>query len=73
MTSAKPAGYLDGYETRGNVTPLPGSSGGPNTIGGIVVGSGQTAGNNNFGDVPPANVSGRVFVDHNNSGTLQRQ
>ena len=70
VTSAQPAGYLDGYETRGNVTPLPGSFDGPNTIGGIVVGSGQTAGNNNFGDVPPSIVSGRVFVDHNNSGTL---
>ena len=68
------AGRLPGrLETRGNVTPLPGSVGGPNTIGGIVVGSGQTAGNNNFGDVPPATVSGRVFVDHNNSGTLERQ
>ncbi len=70
VTAAQPAGYLDGFETRGNVTPLPGSAGGPNTIGGIVVGSGQTAGQNNFGDVPPATVSGRVFVDHNNSGTL---
>ena len=34
------------------------------------MGSGQTASQNNFGDVPPSTVSGRVFVDHNNSGTL---
>lgn len=67
---AQPAGFLDGQETRGNVAPLPNSVG-TDGIPGIVVSAGQTAPDNNFGEVPPVSLSGFIYVDSNNDGTKQ--
>ena len=68
--TAQPASYLDGQDTRGNLTPLPNSAGSL-VIPGIVVGVGQTAAENNFGEILPASVSGYVYHDANNDGTFQ--
>ena len=68
--TTQPAAYLDGLETRDNTTPIPGSGGGPDTISGLVLTSGQTDGDNNFGEIPPGTIRGRVFTDANNDGLI---
>ena len=70
VEESQPVSYVDGFETRGNVVPIAGSAGGPDTIGGISLVPGQTAANNNFGELPPGQISGRVFADINNDGLL---
>lgn len=47
----QPAGYADGAETTDNVTALPGTRGGPDVITGLVVGSGGSNPDNNFGEL----------------------
>ncbi|MEZ6117031.1 MAG: SdrD B-like domain-containing protein [Pirellulaceae bacterium] len=66
--TTQPAAYVDGLDTRGNSVPLVGSAGGNDTINSITVLSGQTASGNNFGEVPPSTIQGRVFADGNNDG-----
>jgi hypothetical protein len=59
----QPEGYLDGQETRGNLTPIPGSVG-TDTIGEIVIGpETPEAVQNNFGELLPSSISGFVFRD----------
>ena len=70
VIETQPPNYVDGFETRGNTVPLAGSAGGPDTITGISVASGQTAADNNFGEVPPSQISGRVFTDIGNDGYM---
>jgi hypothetical protein len=67
VTETQPPGLLDGQDTRGNVTPLPGSIG-TDVIPGILVGAGTEAMENNFGEYFPTSVSGFVYVDANNNG-----
>jgi hypothetical protein len=63
VAEQQPAGYLDGQETRGNVSPQSGSVG-TDTISGIVVGqSTPEAVQNNFGELLPSSISGSVFRD----------
>ena len=62
---SEPAGYLDGLETRGNVTPLPGTAG-TDTIP-ITLGDSSLT-NNNFGEIAPSSLSGYVYIDNNNDG-----
>jgi hypothetical protein len=64
---SEPAGYLDGLETRGNVTPLPGTVG-TDTIP-VTLGSTNLP-NNNFGEIAPSSLSGYVYVDNNNDGVM---
>ncbi len=66
----QPAGYLHGLETRGNVTPIPGSTT-TNVIPGISLSLGQSAPNNNFGELLPGGLSGYVYQDTNDNGTKQ--
>jgi hypothetical protein len=63
VTETQPAGWLDGLETRGNVTALPGSLG-TDAISQIVVGgSVLEAVENNFGELKPSLISGFVYRD----------
>ncbi|MCA9150436.1 MAG: hypothetical protein KDA92_14090, partial [Planctomycetales bacterium] len=62
-----PATHLDGFEARANV-PLVGSANGANVVSGLNVVSGSVLQQNNFGEVPPATLSGQVFFDNNNDG-----
>ena len=64
----QPAGYEDGQETKGNVTPIPNSIG-TDAITGIAVAAGQTAPDNNFGETTrDGTLSGFVYVDLNKDG-----
>ena len=56
----QPAGYTDGLDTKGNVTPIPGSNT-TDLIPGIVVGSGGVAPNNNFGEIKAGAPGGQTI------------
>ena len=68
----QPAGTLDGRSLAG---PLGGSATAvgtaPSAISTIVLGLSQTAAANNFGEIPPALVAGRVWGDNNNNGLIE--
>ncbi|WAC62203.1 SpaA isopeptide-forming pilin-related protein [Pseudoxanthomonas sp. SL93] len=67
----QPAGTLNG-------TTVPGTAGGtatpptvaPSVIGNVVLGVGEEASDNNFGEVPAGVISGRVYNDGNNNGVI---
>jgi hypothetical protein len=67
VTETQPSGYLDGKETRGNVTPIPGSVG-TDVINQIVIGNGVGATENNFGELTPGAINGFVYQDTNENG-----
>ena len=67
----QPTGTLNGKT-------IPGSSGGtatspttvPSEIRGIVLGPNENSVNNNFGEIPPASIAGRVYNDDNDNGQV---
>ncbi|MFO1191489.1 MAG: SdrD B-like domain-containing protein [Rhodoferax sp.] len=79
-----PSGTLNGTTTAGPLSPINGSTGTPGSasnptpgtsqITGIVLNTdgagGETSGsaNNNFAEILPSTISGRVFLDQNNNG-----
>ncbi len=67
----QPTGTVNGTtvagSTGGTVTPV-GTT--PSAISVITVGLNQTSSNNNFGEIPGATVSGRVYGDNNNNGSI---
>ena len=79
-----PAGTVNGTTSAGPLSPINGSTGTPGTasnptpgtsqITGIVLNTdgagGETSGsaNNNFAEIIPSTISGRVFLDQNNNG-----
>ncbi|MGD9831884.1 MAG: SdrD B-like domain-containing protein [Piscinibacter sp.] len=73
----QPAGTFNGITTAGAATP--GGSAGtasavgttPSAVTGIVVAGGQSSTGNHFGEVVPSRLSGRVFLDANNNGSIQ--
>ena len=75
--AAQPAGTVNGITTAGAATA--GGSAGtatavatvPSAINTIVVAGGQSSTDNNFGEVVPSRIAGRVFLDANNNGTQQ--
>jgi hypothetical protein len=65
VQTSDPPGYVDGWETRGNITPIPGSA----TTDFIAVTLANTnLTNNNFGELLPASVAGHVYYDVNDNG-----
>lgn len=64
VTETQPAGYFDGDEHLGS----PGGTAGDDVFSGIVLGIGQAGVDYDFGEVPPASLSGSVYVDSNNTG-----
>jgi uncharacterized repeat protein (TIGR01451 family) len=67
----QPAGTLNGRTIVGNgggtataVTTL------PSAISGITLGIGQMVTANNFGEIPPARIAGRVYADNNDNGVI---
>ena len=62
-----PAGFIDGQDTLGT----PGGVAANNVFSGIVVTSGTSGANNNFGELIPASLSGTVFNDHDNDGAYE--
>jgi uncharacterized repeat protein (TIGR01451 family) len=71
---SQPAGTLDGRSvagSNGGSVSAPGSAPGlPSAITGIVLGLSQTAADNNFGEIPPALLAGRVYADNNDNGSI---
>lgn len=67
----QPAGTLNG-------TTAPGTGGGtatpptstPSVISDVVLGVGEEASGNNFGEVPSGSIAGRVYNDGNNNGVI---
>ena len=71
----QPAGTLDGRTVAGPLGGVASGVGGgagaaPSAINNIVLGLLQTAAANNFGEIPPAQVAGRVYADNNNDGRI---
>jgi uncharacterized repeat protein (TIGR01451 family) len=67
----QPAGTLNGRTIVGNgggtataVTTL------PSAISGITLGIGQMVTANDFGEIPPARIAGRVYADNNDNGVI---
>ena len=67
----QPAGTLNGRTNAGNgggtatfVATL------PSAISGITLGIGQMVSANDFGEIPPARIAGRVYADNNDNGVI---
>jgi uncharacterized repeat protein (TIGR01451 family) len=65
----QPPGTVNGRTVAGPVggtASAPGTT--PSTIASIALGVNQSAGGNNFGEVPAGSIAGRVYADNNNNG-----
>jgi uncharacterized repeat protein (TIGR01451 family) len=82
IAETQPAAYLDGKETPPTSSNFTGTIGSGSNVGsnsandvysGIVVGheSDLTGVNYNFGELPPATVSGTVYIDDNDDGVQE--
>ena len=71
----QPAGTLNGTTSPPSGATSAGTAttptAAPSQISGIVLGAGQVAQGANFGEVAPASIAGRVFLDRNNDGVAQ--
>ncbi len=63
----QPTGWFDGLDTAGSAGGTPHNPG--DRITGVSLAIGEVATNYNFGELPPASLSGYVYGDLNNSGT----
>jgi hypothetical protein len=69
ITETQPSGYFQGTNDVGTVNgTAKGQLVGGTAIGSIVLTSGQSGINYNFGQIPPVSLSGTVFLDANNNG-----
>src|SRR5205085_2013288 len=67
LQETQPAGYLDGKDTIGT----PGGITANDLFFAIVLTSGTSGADNNFGELLPASVAGFVYVDTNDDGIKQ--
>ncbi|MBK7954618.1 MAG: carboxypeptidase regulatory-like domain-containing protein [Candidatus Accumulibacter sp.] len=65
VTEAQPAGYFDGKDTAGSTG---GDASVDDVISSIVLPAGVDSINNDFGELPPARISGYVYKDAGNDG-----
>jgi uncharacterized repeat protein (TIGR01451 family) len=67
----QPSGTLNGRTNAGNgggaATPVATL---PSAISGITLGIGQMVTANDFGEIPPARIAGRVYADNNDNGVI---
>ena len=66
----QPAGTLNGRTVAGKAgeaVTAPGIA--PSAITAITLGLSETSSGHNFGEIPPASVSGQVYADNNNNGS----
>ncbi len=73
---AQPAGTLNGTTSVGTIAGAPSGTGTavgttPSLISAITVAGGQSSIDNNFGELVPSRLAGKVFLDPNNNGTQQ--
>ena len=67
---SQPADTLNGRTVAGKAgatVTAPGTL--PSAIGNLTLGLSETSGGHNFGEIPPASVSGLVYADNNNNGS----
>jgi hypothetical protein len=69
VQTTQPPGTLPGLDTSDNITPIPGSQTN-RSISVTITNTNQVSTNNNFGQLPPASLSGNVYVDDHNAGQL---
>ncbi|MGB9753387.1 SdrD B-like domain-containing protein [Roseiflexus castenholzii] len=67
VSETQPSGYLDGRDTAGT---LGGDTTVNDRIAGIMLPPGAASLDNNFGELRPASLSGLVYRDDNNNGSL---
>jgi protocatechuate 3,4-dioxygenase beta subunit len=65
VSQTQPASYLDGKDTAGSL----GGTVTNDVLASIPIGAGQHSANNNFGELKPGSIAGKVYHDKNNSGT----
>jgi hypothetical protein len=71
VAETQPAGYFQGTNTVGTVDGTPDGTLIPvDIIGSIVMASGQSGINYNFGEIKPVTISGTVYLDANANGIL---
>jgi len=68
VSQTQPEGYFDGIDTAGTLGGVAHNPG--DLIDEIVLSAGAAAQQNNFGELLPAAISGRVYADLNNNGQL---
>ncbi len=68
IVETQPTGYLDGKDTAGTIGGATVGTAGNDKITSVVLASGQSGLNYNFGELLPAAVSGYVYVDADNDG-----
>ncbi len=66
--TTQPSGYLDGKETAGSTGGITSVN---EKISAIILNAGVNSVDNNFGELPPASISGFVYADANNDGIKQ--
>jgi hypothetical protein len=64
LAEAQPTSHLDGKDTIGSQGGTPGND----QFSNIVLAQGTNGVNNNFGEIPPAGLSGFVYVDNDDDG-----
>lgn len=69
LTQTQPAGYLDGKHTVGNADTR-GSNAVANVFSGVAIAAGQDATGYLFGELANAPITGTVYLDRNDDGTL---
>jgi uncharacterized repeat protein (TIGR01451 family) len=70
---AQPAGTVNGATLPGNINGTAAGTASPvatvpSAISGVTLAANQTSRDNNFGEVPAAAITGRVYADNNNNG-----
>ncbi len=66
IKETQPAAYLDGKDTLGSLSGNVAND----FFSNIVLANGSNGINYNFGELPPASVGGKVYVDSNNNGAV---
>ena len=71
----QPAGTLNGRTNPGAIAGTPTGTATttaslPSAITGIVLGAAQVSADNDFGEIPPALITGRVYADNNDDGRI---
>jgi SdrD B-like domain len=69
LTESGADSFLDGKDTAGSQ----GGTAGHDTITNVVLGAGVNGVNNNFGELPPASLSGFVYFDVNEDGVRESE
>ncbi|MEK8049520.1 SdrD B-like domain-containing protein [Ideonella sp. DXS22W] len=67
VVEGQPGGYLDGIDTAGTGGTAQAVTG--NDAIAVTLAAGQSSVNNNFGELLPASISGKVYYDANNDGS----